>query len=156
MNDVLTASAEVIFAVEKEEERTPLRPLQRQSPTVFLKTTLTWTIYHHQHLLIVPGSNHLLYHEHFPVRDLCDLTFRETKTNFFDAATFQKFWLHQYGKVLSVNKYVSCVSAILFPWGSASLLPCITLLGNFLPVIVRTYTIKLLWRVGWNVIWLDL
>ena len=55
VTDVLTASAAVRWLL--------LRLSKHQLPTVFLKTTLTWTIYHHQHVTIVPGSNHLLYYE---------------------------------------------------------------------------------------------
>ena len=56
VTDVSTASTAVIFSVEKEEQLTyftvPLIRLWRwpsksQSPTVFLKIELTWTIYHH-------------------------------------------------------------------------------------------------------------
>ena len=42
----------------------PLRPSKRHSlplTTVFLKTTVTWTINFQWHLTILPDSNHLLY-----------------------------------------------------------------------------------------------
>ena len=58
VTDVSVASAAVIFSVEKEFlKRTAAETSTRQASTVFCKTSLTWTTYHHQDVPILPDSN---------------------------------------------------------------------------------------------------